>query len=301
MGAPEAKGAAVSTATNSAAAVRLQAMGAAGRVKWMTTKREFRARAHSNPLNDGIFNSPLSPACFAANILPSLLGRTAQRDQQTAASDDTSTAVNASDIPLTVHWCDMGCGYGGLLASLSVAFPDKTMLGLEIRERVAEFCLERIKELRREYRTSDRAAAGSIRPYTNIGFVRTNGMKYLCSYFPKGSLEKLFFCYPDPHFKRRRHRQRVISDQLLAEYAYVLKPGLGVAYIVSDVPELFEWMDERLERCPLFRRRTAEEIADDPVVAFVRDMTDEAARVDKSTRGKQDSSFVRIESPHCVR
>jgi tRNA (guanine-N7-)-methyltransferase len=288
MSAGSAGGTTESTAATSAALVHLHEVGAAGRVKWMTTKREFRARAHSNPLNDGAFDAPLTSAHFAADTLPSLLGRSVVSANQAAA-------------PLSVHWCDMGCGYGGLLASLSVAFPDKNILGLEIRERVAEFCLERVKDLRREYGASDRAvtvdtATGERRcgAYTNIGFVRTNGMKYLCSYFPKHSLEKMFFCYPDPHFKRRRHRQRVISDQLLAEYAYVLKPDVGVAYIVSDVPELFTWMNERFARCPLFRRRTSEEIEADPVVAFVRDMTDEAARVDKSTRGKQDASFLRI-------
>jgi tRNA (guanine-N7-)-methyltransferase len=261
---------------------RLQAVGAAGRIRWMTTKRDFRARAHSNPLNDGAFEAPLTPQHFQ-RALPDLFGL------------PPGTTLDQTGQALHVHWCDLGCGYGGLLASLSAAFPDKKMVGLEIRERVAQFCKERIAELRAEHEcVNGNSSSESGQPYTNVGFVRTNAMKFLPNYFAKGSLEKIFFCYPDPHFKRRKHRQRVISDQLLAEYAYVLTPGIGVAYIVTDVPELFEWMDERFARCPMFRRRTKLEIDSDPVVGFVRDMTDEAARVEKSQGQKLDASFIRI-------
>lgn len=257
----------------------LRELGASGRVRWMTTKRDYRVRAHSNPLNDGIgYDAPVSPAAFEKSW-PGLLGR---------PEDDPKSC--------RINWCDIGCGYGGLLASLSVAFPERNMIGLEIRDRVAEFCEMRLKELRREHGESGKVVAADgteHAPYTNLGFIRTNAMRFMPNYFGKASLEKLFFCYPDPHFKKRRHRQRIVSDQLLAEYAYVLAPG-GVAYVVTDVPELFEWMNERFSRFPLFRARTEEEKAADPVVAFVRDMTDEAARVDKSDRGKHDASFVRL-------
>lgn len=237
--------------------------GMEGRVRWMTSKREFRARAHSNPLNDGLFNPPADPSKLPMDRL-------------------------FADAPSDrVQWCDIGCGYGGLLACLSAAFPDKTMLGLEIRDRVAEFCRRRVMEMRKEYPGS----------YGNVAFERSNAMKYLPNYFAKGSLEKLFFCYPDPHFKKKKNRQRIISTQLLAEYAYVLEEGSGIAYVVTDVPELFDWMVERFEQHPLFERRSDEQHAADPVSRFVRDMTDEAQRVDKSDRGKQDASFRRIMNP----
>lgn len=276
---------AVATDASNSAQSTLEAIGAAGRVKWLTTKRDFRARAHSNPLNDGMYDVPLTPREFHLT-LPRIFGE----------NDSPAGALNVEssqkDPHFSVDWCDIGCGYGGLLASLSVAFPEKYMIGMEIRERVAEFCVERVKELRKEYGKHGEPK----KAYTNIGFLRTNAMKYLPNYFRKGELEKLFFCYPDPHFKRKKHRQRIISDQLLAEYAYVLKPEVGIAYIVTDVPELFQWMDERFTRCPLFRKRTAEEIAQDSVAVFVRDMTDEAARVEKSDRPKLDASYVRISS-----
>ena len=52
-----------------------------------------------------------------------------------------------------------------------------------------------------------------------------------------GQLEKMFILYPDPHFKKCKHKWRIVSEGLLAEYAYVLKVG-GLVYTVSDVKEV---------------------------------------------------------------
>lgn len=40
-------------------------------------------------------------------------------------------------------------------------------------------------------------------------------------------LSKLFFLFPDPHFKRTKHKWRIISPAMLAEYGYVLRPGVS--------------------------------------------------------------------------
>ena len=56
-------------------------------------------------------------------------------------------------------------------------------------------------------------------PYQNVSIVRANSMKFMPNYFPKHSLSALFFLFPDPHFKARKHKARIISPTLLAEYA----------------------------------------------------------------------------------
>ena len=40
-------------------------------------------------------------------------------------------------------------------------------------------------------------------------------------------LSKMFFLFPDPHFKKTKHKWRIISPTLLAEYAYTLRVGVG--------------------------------------------------------------------------
>jgi tRNA (guanine-N7-)-methyltransferase len=65
-------------------------------------------------------------------------------------------------------------------------------------------------------------------------------MKFLPNFFHKSQLTKIFLCFPDPHFKARKHKARIISPTLVAEYAYVLREG-GKVYVVTDVQDLYEW------------------------------------------------------------
>ncbi|VDP85038.1 unnamed protein product, partial [Echinostoma caproni] len=72
--------------------------------------------------------------------------------------------------------------------------------------------------------------------------------------FVQGQLHKMFFLYPDPHFKRMKHKWRIISPTLLDVYAYVLAVGARV-YAATDVPELAQWMAECMRNHPLFEPR----------------------------------------------
>jgi len=74
----------------------------------------------------------------------------------------------------------------------------------------------------------------------NVGVVRTNTMKTMHNYFKKESLSKIFICFADPHFKKVNHRRRIITQQLLTDYAYMLKDG-GMLYEVTDVKDLHDW------------------------------------------------------------
>lgn len=116
-----------------------------------------------------------------------------------------------------VEFADIGCGYGGFLVNLGETYPDKYSIGMEIRVKVSDYVKDRIEILRK------------IHPdqYQNIQCVRTNSMKYLTNYFQKGQLSKMFFLYPDPHFKRSKHKWRIINSSLLSEYAYVLRKGVS--------------------------------------------------------------------------
>ncbi|VDM26115.1 unnamed protein product [Hydatigera taeniaeformis] len=147
--------------------------------------------------------------------------------------------------------------------------------------------------------------------FQNIACIRTNAMKYLPNFFKKGQLEKMFFLYPDPHFKRHKHKWRIISLALLTVYAYVLRPG-GRIYAMTDVPELAEWMEEKMEAHPLFRRcyqlslpinvEPSESLesakAEDAVVGLLASgVTEEAQKATRDGRGATISVFERIPNP----
>lgn len=98
---------------------------------------------------------------------------------------------------------------------------------MEIRVKVSNYVQDRIDVLRH------------LNPgqYNNIACLRTNSMKYLTNYFHKGQLSKMFFLYPDPHFKRSKHKWRIISPSLLSEYAYVLGKGVSSMTGVDGVDD----------------------------------------------------------------
>lgn len=121
-------------------------------------------------------------------------------------------------------------------------------------------------------------------------------MKYLPNYFRRGQLRHLSFCYPDPHWKRKNHRRRIIQTVLVHEYAYVLRPG-GLLYTVSDVKELEDWMIEHLDASPLFERLTEEEAKADPVLEYVVNSSEDAVRSEKKKLQKHYAVHRRRPDP----
>lgn len=148
-----------------------------------------------------------------------------------------------------VEFADIGCGYGGFLVTLSELYPEKYAIGMEIRVKVSDYVMDRIKALRDLH----------LGQYENIACLRTNAMKYLPNFFKKGQLSKMFFLYPDPHFKKAKHKWRIISTPLLTEYSYVLREG-GLIYTITDVKDLHEWMVKHLSEHPLYERVLGSEL-----------------------------------------
>ena len=163
---------------------------------------------------------------------------------------------------------DIGCGFGGLTIALSKLFPEKLVLGMEIRAKVCEYVRLRIEALRKE----------EPGHYQNASCLRTNCMRYLPNFFRKGQIEMIFIAFPDPHFKAKNHRRRIVSDVLLSEYAYFLQPN-GRLYMITDVEELHYWHVEKCNAHPCFERLTDEELEDDPRVPAMYDETEESKKV----------------------
>lgn len=223
-----------------------------------------RLRAHSNPLSDHDIFYPLSPAVMDwSEFYPAL------------TSEELTN--------MRVRIADVGCGFGGLTVNLSALFPEKMILGMEIRDRVVDYVQKRIAKLRKD----------NPGQYKNIACARVNAMKHLPNWFEKGQLDKIFFLFPDPHFKKANFRRRIISPTLLAEYAYVLRVG-GLIYTNTDVEDLHLWMVEHLSAHPLFERVPAEELESDPVMPHIMESSEEGKKVTKNQGKKFPAVFRRI-------
>ncbi|KAK9326341.1 putative methyltransferase-domain-containing protein [Lipomyces orientalis] len=237
-------------------------------------KKYYRQRAHSNPFSDHLLEYPISPSHMDWHKLyPALIP---------AESGTTTQAVKKVDI------VDVGCGFGGLLVSLATEFPDKLILGMEIRVQVTHYVEDRIIALRQQH-----ALQGT---YNNIAVLRANAMKFLPNFFEKGQLSKMFFCFPDPHFKLRKHKARIVTSTLASEYAFLVRPG-GIIYTITDVLDLHQWMVKHLEAHPLFKRLSKDWEDEDPCVKIMRKDTEEGKKVERNKGDKWVACFVRLDDP----
>ena len=171
----------------------------------------------------------------------------------------TGESSSSSTPSPVVEIADVGCGFGGLLIGLSPLYPRTLIMGMEIRAKVTEFVRRRILAMRAGETEPDHGSAQSIADkretavrgyaaapdaaaiaaaaaaagaFNNISVLRTNAMKFLPCYFARGQLRKIFFCFPDPHFKAKNHRRRIVTPGLLDEYVSSVLPTLCLYFFI---------------------------------------------------------------------
>ncbi|KAI1124243.1 putative methyltransferase-domain-containing protein [Nemania abortiva] len=254
-------------------------------------KKFYRQRAHANVFSDHNLAYPTTPDHMDWSTL--FPGFVADTDPVITPPPTDSSPANAISLPLRkltkeVEVVDIGCGFGGLLVALGPVLPDTLILGMEIRSSVAEYVQQRILALR--------AQNQDINLYRNIGCLRANTMKFLPNFFRKGQLTKAFICFPDPHFKHRKHKARIVSTTLNSEYAYALRPG-GIVYTITDVEDLHNWMVQHLDAHPSFERVSEEEQEADPCVRIMKTETEESKKVERNKGQKFVALFRRLEDP----
>ena len=239
--------------------------------KW--TRLPIRTRPHRNPLADNADEHPDCPDASRAHL---------------------NSMFGSLGGTRTVEFVDVGCAFGGMLLSLAPMFPSTLMLGLEIRPKVVEFARNKTME----FRQAAKASPGEFHHFENVYFDQLNVMKYGSNMFTKAQLSKIFFCYPDPHWKKKNIRRRIISPGLVQEYAYWLRVG-GLLYTVSDVEELEDWMGKCLDECPMFRRLTDDELTSiepehDKVVSVVINTSEDAQRTERKGLRKNFAVHIRV-------
>lgn len=236
-------------------------------------KRFYRQRAHSNPFSDHSLEYPRSPdAMDWTKLYPAYYNE------------------ESKEVQSRVEIADIGCGYGGLLINLAAEFPETLCLGMEIRVQVTQYVEDRIIALRNKYKDEPK------KNFQNISVLRGNAMKFLPNFFYKGQLSKMFFCFPDPHFKQRKHKARIITNTLLSEYAYVLREG-GVVYTITDVEDLHLWMVKHLEEHPMFERLSKDWEKQDKCVQLMWNSTEEGQKVTRNKGSKWVACFRRLPTP----
>ncbi len=132
------------------------------------------------------------------------------------------------DSRLNLH-LDIGCASGEYLFDLALFNPNWNYLGIEIREKLVKNA--KLKVLEREIK--------------NIYFLFGNANNILNdvqSKFIIKNLKSISFNFPDPWFKKRHCKRRVIQPELINILSNSMQKGTLI-FIKTDVKDLFDYMD----------------------------------------------------------
>lgn len=125
---------------------------------------------------------------------------------------------------------DIGCARGRFLLRMAEAQPDWNYLGVEIREPLVE--------------EANRLAAEAN--LTNLHYAFCNAMLWLdrlLDGIPAGVLQAVTIQFPDPWFKKKHAKRRMVNEEMVETIAKHLAPG-GRVFVQTDIEFLADEMFE---------------------------------------------------------
>lgn len=157
---------------------------------------------------------------------------------QTPVSPPDWSKVFALTQPLHI---DIGCGKGRFLSSMATLEPNWNFLGLEIREPLVHEAINWRNDL----------------GLTNLHYLFcnvSNSLPSILNSLPPGSLQRVTIQFPDPWFKNRHSKRRVVQPELVAELATYMSAG-GIVFLQSDIEAVAREMCDRFDQHPAFQRQ----------------------------------------------
>ncbi len=127
---------------------------------------------------------------------------------------------------------DIGCGKGKFLLDMAPLYPNWNFLGLEIKEKLVDNANEYKQEL----------------GLKNLHYLFCNAntsLNSILASLPEKSLHYVSIQFPDPWFKKRHYKRRVVQSELVTDLAKYLVND-GTVFIQSDILPVAE------EMCTLF-------------------------------------------------
>jgi len=124
---------------------------------------------------------------------------------------------------------DVGCASGEYLLDLALVNTSWNYLGIEIRERLVKTAKLKAQETE----------------IKNLYFLFGNANNILNnvqSKFIIRNLKSISFNFPDPWFKKRHYKRRVIQPEFINVLSNLLQKG-SLIFIKTDVKELFDYMN----------------------------------------------------------
>lgn len=130
-----------------------------------------------------------------------------------------TAALFPTAAPLEV---EMGSGKGLFLASAAQANAAHNYLGIELAKKYAHFAAARLARI----------------DLSNARMVQGDGLRVFREILPAASLAAIHVYFPDPWWKARHRRRRVLNEAFLIDVERTLVPG-GSLHFWTDVEEYF--------------------------------------------------------------
>ena len=143
-----------------------------------------------------------------------------------------------SDYPIHL---DIGSAKGEFLIELAINYPNWNFLGLEIREQLVSSSEKKRKQMGLE----------------NLSFLYCNvniSLDEWLSDLDRDQLKRVSIQFPDPWFKRKHLKRRVLKKSLLSSIASAMSHN-GELFIQSDILKLIEYMSSVIDDNIYFDRK----------------------------------------------
>jgi tRNA (guanine-N7-)-methyltransferase len=136
---------------------------------------------------------------------------------------------------------DIGSAKGEFLIELATKYPDWNFVGLEIREPLVSLCEKKRRKLE----------------LNNLKFLFCNvnvSLDEWLSDLDYGQLKRVSIQFPDPWFKRKHFKRRVLKKNILNSIAKAMSKD-GEIFIQSDIFKLIESMTNTIDKNRYFNRK----------------------------------------------
>lgn len=154
-------------------------------------------------------------------------GKTLDIDMSTLSLDWATVFNRPGELAL-----EIGFNRGVFLEELAKREPDVNVLGIEIQRR---FC----------WRLANLLAENNESP-TNIRLIWADAKLVTTALLKPNSVSDIYINFPDPWWKKRHHKRRLVDTSYAAELVQILAPD-GEVWVKSDVKDIADEIYASLE------------------------------------------------------